>query len=115
MSKKQSDGKLQKDVTAGEQTKAEKAHTKPETPSASTSKVKDPRAPVDFVEVMTRKMDNQQNDMGIENALNLKDLEMSLNYVLDQVAALENMLAATINYFVKMRKGTLTNEKLNKF
>lgn len=40
---------------------------------------------------------------------------MSLNYVLDQVAALENMLAATINYFVKMRKGTLTNEKLNKF
>lgn len=53
--------------------------------------------------------------MGIENALSLKDLEMSLNYVLDQVAALENMLAATINYFTKMRKGTLTTEKLNKF
>ena len=53
--------------------------------------------------------------MGIENALNVKDLNMSLHYVLDQIAALENLLVSTINYFIKMKKGTLTNEKLNKF
>ena len=59
----------------------------------------DPRGKKDVYYILTGKDLSNQNEMGIENALSLKDLDMALFYVLDQVANLEMFIISIILYF----------------
>ena len=76
----------------------------------------DPRGQKDLAEIIMRSMDDMQTDDGIENALSMKDLEMALSYVLDQVSPLDYILIDIIDYFTMMSSGMdVTKDYLNEF
>ena len=48
---------------------------------------------------MKKDVTTLQNDMGVDKALSVKDLDMSLHYVLDQLAPLDAATLDIIAYF----------------
>lgn len=54
---------------------------------------------------MSREQSNKSNDLGIENAISIADLDMALYYLLDQVSTLEIFMIGILEYFELKAKG----------
>ena len=78
---------------------AAKRKIKDQASSGANKPVNDPRGKKDFLDLIGKETSTVHNDIPIENALSLKDLDMALHYVLDQLVPLDTLATDIVLYF----------------
>ena len=74
-----------------------------------TQPVNDPRGKKDLIDLFGKEKSTLHNNLGIENALSLRDLDMAIHYVLDQLVPLESFAMDIISYFNLKSKDKASN------